>query len=398
MEEKLFFLLFFGVVFIFFLFWQKRNKSIENNLAERFKSLSFDLMEKNTKQFLDLATMVLDKYEQGAKTEIDKRHKEIETVITPVNETLKKVEELTRQMEKSREGAYANLHQQITSLIETEHRLRKETSNLTRALKSPNVRGGWGQIHLRRVVELSGMVKNCDFFEQQSITKEDKTYRPDLVIRLPAGRQIIVDAKAPIDAYLEAVDIEDEDKKAEKLKEHAKQVKKHINDLSQKEYWKHFDLSPEYVILFLPVEALFSSALQIEPALVEMGAKKNIIIATPTTLIAILRAVALGWKQEKISDNSKQIEKMGKQLYERLITMNSHWQKLGKSLSSSIDSYNQAISSLESRVLVSARKFQEMSVGTDELLSLDEINKTTRSLFCEKKAAALEEGSSKIIE
>ncbi len=376
-------LLFLFSLFFMFFYFQKKSTFFEKKMTDQFKSISFDLMEKNANNFLNIAQMSLDKYQKQVEKEVEKRHEDIKSSLNPVNETLKKMEDINRQIEKQREGAYSSLQKQIDTLITSENNLIKETANLSKALSSPNIRGGWGQIHLKRVVELAGMVNHCDFFEQNTSTYDGKTIRPDLIVKLPGGRQIVIDAKAPIEAYLTSVDVNDEDEKKRKLKEHALSVKKHIKDLSSKEYWKHFSPSPEYVILFLPAEALFSSALQIDPTLLEQGVKSNIILATPTTLIAILRAVAYGWKQESISKRTEEIAKVGKELYDRLNIMINHWHRLGKSLSNSIDSYNQAISSFETRVMVSARKLNELGSVKEDSKSIDslqEINLTTKSI------------------
>ncbi len=375
------------IVFMIIIWlWSKKTIDLtQKKMLDSFKSLSFDISQQNNRSFLDLAKITLDKYQEGLKGEFDNKQKSIESLLNPVKESLNKIDEYSRQIEKQREGAYSALNKQLENLIVTENNLRSETSNLVKALRSPNVRGSWGQIHLRRVVELAGMLNNCDFFEQASAVGEDRSYRPDLIVRLPGDRQIIIDAKTPIEAYLEAAELPDEMKK-EKLKTHALQIKKHMKDLSSKEYWKQFDPTPEYVILFLPAEAFFSSALDIDPTLLEQGALKNIIIATPTTLIAILKAIAFGWKQESMSKSAKEIARIGKELHERLTTMNSHFSKLGKSISSSVDAYNQAISSFESRVLVSARKLKEMGISSDKSdeTLLEEVNKTTRSLYIDK--------------
>ncbi|NGX28929.1 MAG: hypothetical protein K940chlam1_01118, partial [Candidatus Anoxychlamydiales bacterium] len=230
-----------------------------------------------------------------------------------------------------------------------------------------------GQMHLKRVVELAGLLNNCDFYEQQSQVKDDKVYRPDLVIKLPGSRQIIVDAKTPIDAYLESQDQRD-DNKVLKLKSHALNLKKHVNELSSKEYFSKFDSTPEFVILFLPAEAFLSSAIQIDPTIIEMAASKNIIIATPTTLIAILKTIAHIWKEDSISKNVADIAKTGRDLYDRLHTMNTHFFKLGKNLSTSVDAYNQAIASLNTRVMVSAEKLKDLSVSNKET-KLEQISK-----------------------
>jgi len=349
-------------------------KKTKKNMKETFKSLSFDIMQQNNKSFMELANMNFEKYHLGFQANIDHKQKELEKVLDPVKESINKIDEYTKNVEKQRQGAYEALNKQIQMLVQSERYLREETHNLSKALKSPNVRGSWGQIHLRRVVELAGLLNNCDFFEQESITKDDKTYRPDLIIRLPKDKQIIIDAKTPIESYLDAQD-KQEDQKLLKLKSHALNLKKHINDLSSKEYFSKFDNTLEYVILFLPAEALLSSAISIDPSLLEMAAEKNIIIATPTTLIAILKTIAHIWKESEMSKNAKEIVKAGNELFERLMTMTNHFTKTGENLSRSISSFNQTIASLNSRVLPSARKLKSMEVSSKEN-ELEEISKT----------------------
>jgi len=373
------FILFLLAVFLIW-FWAKQNlKKTREKMVDTFKSLSFDIIEKTNENFFTLAKTYFEKHDIGAQKELEDRQKSIENSLNPIKDSLKQLSEYNREIEKQRASAYSSLCKQVETLGETENLLRTETHNLVKALKSPNVRGAWGQVHLRRVIELSGMLNHCDFFEQASVFGEDKLYRPDLIVKLPGGRQIIIDAKTPIDAYLESTDLTDENLKNEKLKMHAKNLRAHMKDLSNKEYWKHFSPTPEYVVLFLPAEAFFSAALQEDPTILEMGARENVIIATPTTLIAILRAIAYTWKQELLSRNTEEITKLGQELYERLNTMNGHWQKLGKNLASSVDAYNQAISSFESRVLVSARKFNEMGIAKEENL-LEQITKTTKAI------------------
>ena len=349
-------------------------KQVKKNMAKTFKSLSFDIMQQSNKSFMDLAKVNFEKYHLGFQANIDHKQKELEKVLDPVKESINKIDEYTKNVEKQRQGAYEALNKQIEMLVQSERYLREETHNLSKALKSPNVRGSWGQIHLRRVVELAGLLNNCDFFEQQSTTKDDKTYRPDLIIRLPKNRQIIIDAKTPIDSYLDAQDKQD-DHKLLKLKSHALNLRKHINDLASKEYFSKFDNTLEYVILFLPAEAFLSSALSIDPTLLEMAAKKNIIIATPTTLIAILKTIAQIWKESEMSKNAKEIVKAGNELFERLMTMTSHFTKTGENLSRSVSSFNQTIASLNSRVLPSAKKLKSMEASAQEN-ELEEISKT----------------------
>jgi len=362
--------------------WSRRAiEGVKSQLQDSFKAISFDVMEKNSRSFVELAKGVLDKYQENAKGDLESRQKVMETLLQPVKEQMAKIEEESRAMERRREGAYASLHKQIGSLIEAEKGLRTETSNLVRALRSPNVRGSWGQLHLRRVVELAGMLGNCDFYEQKTLESEGRMLRPDLIVHLPGNRLIAVDAKTPLDAYLEAIELQDEGQRVQKLKEHALALRSHIKSLAAKEYWRQFPGAPEYVILFLPAEAFFSAALEMDSSLIELGASNNVIVATPTTLIAILRAVALGWKQESLSRNAEEIANLGKELYERLGVMVDHWIKLGKALNMSVESYNQAISSLEARVLVSARKLKDSGVipFNTELKSLEEVEKRAKT-------------------
>ncbi len=349
-------------------------------MEDKFKSLSLDVMKESNSSFLGLAKEVLGKYQTSAEKDLEGKKKEIEGVLNPVKETLKKLEEQNREIEKRREGAYSSLNKQIEQLMMSERNLKAETANLVKALKSPNIRGSWGQVHLRRVVELAGLLNRCDFFEQSFNETDGRLLRPDLLVRLPGDRQIVVDAKAPLEAFLDAVECEDEERKTRKLLDHAAHVKRHVKSLASKEYWKQFQPSPEYVILFLPAEAFFSAAIQADPSIIEMGMDQNVIIATPTTLIAILKAVAFGWRQEKVSQDAAKIAQMGQELYDRLLTMNDHWSKVGRGLSQSIDAYNQATASMESRVLVTARKFKDSSMGK-EIKEIDLIEKTHRELL-----------------
>ena len=368
---------------IFALVWMKISlKKTQSTLQDTFKSLSFDVMQKNNQAFMDLAKANFEKYHQGFQSDIAYKQKELEKILAPVKESIDKIDSFTKDVENKRHSAYSAMHEQIKMLIQSENFLRQETSNLAKALKSPNIRGSWGQMHLKRVVELAGLLNNCDFYEQKSQIKDDKIYRPDLIVRLPGEKQIIVDAKTPIDAYLESQDQKDDDKVL-KLKAHALNLKKHVNELSSKEYFSKFDFTPEFVILFLPAEAFLSSALQVDPAIIEIAARKNIIIATPTTLIAILKTIAHIWKEDSISKDSLEIAKTGKDLYERLMTMNGYFSKLGKNLSTSVDAYNQAIASLNSRVMVSAEKLKYLSVSNKEN-KLEELSKTCNVQSIEK--------------
>lgn len=326
-----------------------------------FKSLSLDAMEKNSKAFMNLA----------------------DSTLAPLKDSMKSLSEKQAELEKARIGAYSALSKQIEGLVQSERELRQETTKLSQALKSPQSRGSWGEVHLKRVVELAGLVNHCDFFEQKTLSESGRVLRPDLLIRLPNERQIAVDAKTPLNAYLDAEEIEDGAMRKIKLQEHAALVRKHMRELSQKEYWRAFDPALEYVILFLPAESFFSAAMQVDPELIEFGAKQNIIVATPTTLIAILRAVAHGWKQESLSKNAKEISKLGQELYERVGVLADHLNRVGSSLNSAVDSYNKSVASLESRVLVSARKLKERGAITKELPEMKSLDKIAKSLEIE---------------
>jgi DNA recombination protein RmuC len=369
-----------GISFLGLWFWmQKRLEITKGQMQESFKALSMDVLSESSKVFLNLAEMQLGKFQEGAKVDLEGKQKAIEASLEPLKLVMKQLDEQHRDLEKRREGAYSALQKQLDLMMASDRELRQETGQLVRALRSPQMRGSWGQVHLRRVVELAGLVNHCDFNEQVTIETNGKVMRPDLVIRLPGQRQIVVDAKTPLEAYLDASETQDEERRKTRLSDHASNLRKHIKDLSGKEYWKGFDLTPEYVILFLPAEAFFSAALQSDPSLIEVGADQNIIVATPTTLIAILRAVAFGWKQEGLSKSAQEIAKLGADLYDRLGTVCEHWKKLGKELSSAVDAYNQSVVSLESRALVSARKLKECSGVLKELPELEQIEKTTRA-------------------
>lgn len=357
---------------------QKRLEASKDEMAQAFKAMSFEVMERSSKSFLDLAEMHLSKYQEGAKNDLEGRQKSIEATLAPLKTVMQQLDQQQRDLEKRREAAYAGLQKQIEQMMISDRELRQETAQLAASLKSPQIRGSWGQVHLRRVIELAGLVNQCDFSEQFTMQNDGKIQRPDLLIRLPGERQIVVDAKAPLNAFIDASEMEDEGERKKKLLDHAASIRKHIRDLSSKEYWKAIDLSPEYVILFLPAESFFSAALQADPTLIEVGADQNVVVATPTTLIAILRAVAFGWKQESLSKSAKEIAKLGGELYERLIVLSEHWGKVGRQLGSAVESYNQSVASLESRVLVSAKKLKEFGGIAKEIAEPEQIDKLTR--------------------
>ena len=371
---------FIAFIVVLYIWTRHSTADLEQRMKTSFQSLSFEVMERSSRTFLDLARSTFEKAQEGAKADLELKQKSLESLITPLRETMKSLEDHQRELEKRREGAYASLFKQIEGMMQIETDLRKETTQLSMALRSPPARGAWGQVHLRRVVELAGLLNKCDFTEQTSHESDGRLLRPDLVVHLPGLRHIIVDAKTPLIAYLEAQESDNETIRLNKLEMHASHLRKHMRELSQKDYWKRYDLSPEFVVLFLPAESFFSAALQVDPNLIEAGAEQNIIVATPTTLIAILRAIAHSWKQDSISKNAEQIALLGQELYERLSVLADHWNKVGRSLAASVEAYNQAIGSLENRVLIPARKLKEHGAAAQnkDLPVLEQVDKQLR--------------------
>ncbi len=363
---------------------KEKLQALENareQLTNTFTALSSQALKNNNEEFLKLANENLKKFQNTAKHDLTEKEKAIETLIKPIKEALEKNQQQMHTIEKDRKHAYGALQQQLESMSLSQSALQSETRNLVQALRRPEVRGQWGEMTLKRLAELAGMVEYCDFYTQESIKTEDTVQRPDMIVRMPDGREIVVDVKTPLDAYLTAVEASSDEERDIALQRHCKNVKQRVNELASKAYWNQLKNTPDFVVLFIPGDQFLSSALDYDHGLLEDALSKQIILATPTSFVALLRAVAYGWRQEQLAENADKIRDIGEELYQRLAVFSEHLSKLGKSIETSTKHFNNAVGSFDTRILPSARKFKELGINEKKSISQPEqIETATRSL------------------
>lgn len=350
-------------------------------LTDTFKALASTTLEDSNKAFLSLAKETFDKVLAEARGDLGKKEEAISGLVKPIAESLKTFDENVRKLETTRQQAYTSLESQLKVLTGSQDRLQKETANLVTALRTPQIRGRWGEMTLKRVVELAGMSEHCDFTEQLSVATEQGRIRPDLIVHLPAGREIVVDAKVSLEAYLDALSADSEQGRNDSLARHAAQIRTHMSALSARTYWEQFEKAPEFVVMFIPGESFFAAAADSDHQLIEDGMKKRVVLATPTTFIALLHAVAYGWKQEQIAKNAQVISDLGKQLYERMRKLAEYITDIGTGLEKANGAYNSAVGSLESRIFPAARRFKELgSASGDDIQIIEPLDIQPRQI------------------
>jgi len=366
----------------------------EKTLKDAFCALAGSALESNSRQFLDLAETRFKSLEGETKAELEARKIAIDTLVAPLGKSLKDLDGKVADLEAKRIQAYTEVATQISELAHVNKELRTQTGNLVKALRSPNVRGNWGQMQLRRTVEIAGMLDNCDFLEQVSTTSEGNRLRPDMIVRLPSDRRVVVDAKVPLMGYLESVEAATEEERLVHLKTHAAQVREHMNQLANKKYWEQFTPTPEFVVMFLPVEALFATALQQDPSLLEFGAQKRVIPASPLTLIALLRAVNYGWKEASLARDAAKIQELGKSLYDSVRVLARHLSKMRDHLEGTVQAFNASVGSVERGFLVRARRLKDLNAGGDEpILPVEPVDERLRILEAPELSDELFQGS-----
>ena len=349
-------------------------------LERKFAGLAAEVLGKNSESFLKLVSERFEKHSESAKDDLEKRRAAIETLVKPLGESLTKFEHKVGEIEKARTGAYEAIKEQVKSLAEGQTGLRTETSRLVQALRRPQTRGRWGEYQLRNVLEMAGMTEHVDFVEQPTIAGDEGRLRPDVIIRVPGGKSIIIDAKTPLDAYLNAVEASDEEARERLMADHARQVRDHVRGLASRDYWKSLPETPEFVVMFVPGEPFFAAAIESDPALFESAARQRILISTPTTLIALVKTIAYGWQQEKLAENAQAVAEQGRDLYDRIKVFGGHMGDLGKALRQTVDRYNKGVGSLEGRVLPAARKFEALGVApaSSSIPTLEPVELDTR--------------------